>query len=229
MCRQVDLTLLEHLPGTSLEGLRRVDDLLARRAHLAHLSLPVLPQTEADFVQWLLREHGRFFGDVGLPFAGVLRSGPGVFGRSGTKHEREGSHPEDIVAHLHGVFRKFLTASKDGSETPRVMAIFLQAFFEVHPFADGNGRIGRLFVAAYASQCGYQYQHARGHRADEYEKALEDAHKWCARNSAARSCPPVGADERTRDGLGLLIKYLRDRLVSRDLDDSTEAPPDEPT
>lgn len=221
LCDLIDLTLIEHLPSTDYDGLRRVNEVLTIRSHRAHLSPTALPETAEGFVEWVCEEHRRLFAGLIPAISGVLRTEKIYFGRAG-RHEREGSNPSEIIVHLHRVFEKYVNVRS--SPASRTMAVFLQAFFEVHPFADGNGRIGRLFVAAIAQSRGLQFVHSHEHDDESrYIEALERAHAGCAKYSGVRVGSSFSGD--ARRPLALLEEYIDSHLAPLDKDSEEEIPP----
>lgn len=152
--------------------------------------------------------------------AGKLRTGPVSYGGGlYDRTRREGSPPERIREDLEEVFEEYRGARLRGLRVERVIAIFLQRFFEVHPFADGNGRTARLFCDVVARS----YDKAWRWEPDferEYTAALEEAHAGRARDSGHAGDP---LDPERFECLALL-----ERLISRALVSIEETQDEEP-
>lgn len=180
------------------------------------VSLMWLPESAEQFISLCENVHRFIF--QGLPrLAGKLRTEPVSFGGGlYARTRRSGSSPEHIRDDLALVFDEYREARR-GQPVERVIAIFLQRFFEVHPFADGNGRTARLFCDVVARS----YDKAWRWEPDferEYTAALELAHAGRARDSSHAE------DSFDVDRLECLGRL--ERLISRALV-SIEEPQDE--
>lgn len=88
---------------------------------------------------------------------------------------------------------------------------------------DGNGRVGRLFIAGLAAEHGLQLVSSNFDEA-RYVRALESAHTWCAKQSKIRAYAELSTLEPTNP-YGLLEKYIDSLLMDRRLDLEIESPP----
>jgi fido (protein-threonine AMPylation protein) len=141
--------------------------------------------------------HGQIFSDltpVGMPyFAGNYRGTEGyeclkrdvkIFGKKGAPWQRVAAemykHHELhqkavhslIIKHSAGYFvdpRKFLF------NCALVAAVFLEHFYRIHPYADGNGHAGRVSVWALMGLFGYWMKHWKfTERPPEIDEAIAD-------------------------------------------------------
>lgn len=135
---------LQELSRLVQTGLMTVNDRLAFRTL-------TLPETARDFLDFLRDVHARIFSSTGLKFAGKFRQigEPKVFvGHS--CHQLEGLDPAKIENALSSLFDSVVNvpdySKVDRKTLLRYAARFLEGFFRIHPFHDGNGRVGRLTI-----------------------------------------------------------------------------------
>lgn len=182
-CRKFDPSLIEITGEKSLASL--IDK--GRTVALGHVTATEFatttppPADEQAFLAWLKHAHSLVF-QSGVPsIAGRFRVGrERIFFGGERQHQREGVAAPMIERELINLHHRLQVRSADGMRLPRIMAHFLEEFFLVHPFRDGNGRVARLFVSALATQHGFVFQPVTGSRGRRrYIKALEYAHNRC--------------------------------------------------
>lgn len=101
-----------------------------------------------------------------------------------SKHSRvirgldiELTHPKDIPEEMTHLLRAW---NRSPSKTIRDIAAFHADFELIHPFGDGNGRIGRLLLALQCLEQGYPPVVIENVRKAEYYEVLEYAQKKSA-------------------------------------------------
>ena len=178
-----DATLAYGEPREFIE-LARMDRGVQMRVLWAHHFVPQtpLPDTPEAFVQWVKKWHGRIF--RGIPkIAGIFREQPASFGgHIYDPNRRLGSPPECIEKDLMAAHAELSESLQRADPIDLSLAIFLQRFFEVHPFKDGNGRVARLYCDCLAFSRGLQF----GWHFDveqPYTRGLEVAHAGRARDA----------------------------------------------
>jgi fido (protein-threonine AMPylation protein) len=141
------------------------------------------PKTPLEFINLIKFLNKEIFKNTGIGFFGNFRDRE-IFFDTGN-HCREGSNPQNIEAELITLFNDhFLNTFSEQWESEsrflRLCAIFLESFFRIHPFPDGNGRTGRLFLILMGihSQKFY-FERFEIHKKEEnnYINALRKAHK----------------------------------------------------
>lgn len=139
--RQASATLIESL---EVEGYARAADWVYRNA-ADYRGVPVAAVSEI---------HGLALGPVWEVEAPATRDRPGSWRRGGvTLRGVQVSLPTSIVADLDSWTSA--TSELDGSH-PLIHAAIHHAWFErIHPFTDGNGRVGRLVLNFMLIQHGY--------------------------------------------------------------------------
>lgn len=149
-----------------------------------------------DFAAAVLFLHDALFSQASLAFSGAFRrkGEPPVYYGIG-RRVREGFAPELIEQELRSVHAQIARIDFERVERHRLLresAIFLEHFFRVHPFHDGNGRIARLLLRAMARQTrrfDYDWRRAGGDLGDDYVEALEYAHGRVEVRDASRRDP----------------------------------------
>ncbi|WP_437982264.1 Fic family protein [Sorangium sp. So ce117] len=158
--------------------------------------------------------HNIIFRRTGLSFAGQFRQNgdaPVLYGRSG--REREGAPADQIEPKLRemhmGVFACVSFDKLDKNRLARLCARYLEEFFRIHPFHDGNGRVARLFLKLIAKRTSafmFDLIPDRSRASEEYVGALEYAHKRVDQriNNASKVSDPY------RPLVDWLLLYLKD-------------------
>lgn len=82
------------------------------------------------------------------------------------------THPDDIPEEMAGLVRRW---SRHKKATIREIAVFHAEFEAIHPFGDGNGRVGRLIMALQCLQNGFPPVIVENARKAEYYEVLEYA------------------------------------------------------
>lgn len=236
LCEQVDVGLLSLVDDLTFSSLKAAYSDITTRVYAASIivsDLNLVPSNAERFVDWLKEWHGFIFGHAVPSVAGRFRAAdePIIFGGDeGERHSRHGTDGPLIEQDLKEWVYAGMCRLIDAREAPEVtMALFLQRFFEVHPFIDGNGRIGRLFLAGLARTFGRVWVGADDELVDkrEYIRALCSAHMWAARRSNARETRRGWDSQPPRRERGLLENYIAKHLRPASDDETMEEEPDE--
>jgi fido (protein-threonine AMPylation protein) len=182
------------------------------------------PTNSDEFVSLIEHLHSKIFGATGLAFAGRIRTKPVFFGGNGAD-KRSGAPAAAIKAELAKLFRTDFYLSEllktcDERTFLRFCARFLEAFFMIHPFDDGNGRIARLFLHLFAQQTGrFRFRSFLKDKDSKkkYVKALAFAHRHCL-----TQLPGDSHRERRQDPYSLLEIWLRNHLDQNPIDAMAE-------
>ena len=220
------LTLEEHkrLAAAMRDGHQRA---------IRELGKLTMPDSGEDFVELVLKLHHFIFAETKLSFAGRLRQAhePGVSYGYG-KHRRDGVDAGRIEPGLHklfdNVFANLPYEALDRRRLARVCARFLEEFFSIHPFHDGNGRVARLVLRLVALRTnGFFFDRFPDHNEPrkKYERALEFAHAQVSKREYSHL--------NGRDPYGLLAdwveSYLRQRPATQELWEEIWEPTEEPS
>ncbi len=94
----------------------------------------------------------------------------------------------EILQHMHSL-EHFINTTEDGLDDLLKMAVIHHQFESIHPFSDGNGRIGRIVSVLYLSKTGlleapvlYLSRFINHHKTDYYRllQAVRDQGDWQA-------------------------------------------------
>ncbi|WP_437504957.1 Fic family protein [Sorangium sp. So ce1099] len=186
LCGRVDVTTIIQNPFRSIEYYDNIRDLVGEGALGAKTLIKSrnIPSSPGEFLELLREVHGKIFG-LALPsIAGRFRRpGEEAFFGGDNRHGLRGADValiEERLSALCFLFDVRNFHSKSKFERAKVSAIFLEKFFRIHPFVDGNGRVGRLLVMQ-ACEIDGKVRMLRyggtGKSRRRYLRALEYAHK----------------------------------------------------
>jgi fido (protein-threonine AMPylation protein) len=161
--------------------------------------------------------HNRLFGIGDPAITGRVRTRRVFFGRGSGPNHREGVDPSEVERRLADFEIDPLPKSRSGAA--RWGARFLQRFFVIHPFEDGNGRVARLLMARAIEHSGLlAIRSSAAPRGNlKYLEALEYAHRHDPRQSRS--------DDR-RDHLRHLARWIEQQIQL--VDDAGETDDGEP-
>jgi len=111
------------------------------------------------------------------------------------------THPEDIPDEMGNLIRRWKRGSR--RKTIREIARFHVDFELIHPFGDGNGRVGRLIMVVQCLQADYPPLIIENARKSEYYEVLEYAQRKSERPFV------LFFVEEMKKTAALLRKYLR--------------------
>jgi Fic family protein len=167
-----------------------------------------------------------------------FRSVPGTALKNETTGETVFVPPQDgrdIIGHM-AALERFINDDEASKLDPLIkMALIHHQFESIHPFPDGNGRIGRILNVLYLTRTGlldipilYLSRHITRHKADYYrllqtvrdDGAWEDWVVFMLEAVAETSVTTVQLVEGVREQMAAVKRRLRDdlpRLYSQDL------------
>lgn len=190
LCRQFDTAIIDHRPHLTIHQYCEIDRtaLVDYAVAVNQTSEDPLPRSPAEFESLLKELHRRVFARALPSIAGLFRTEPVYFG--GHCHPFEGCAWHQIEERLEGLFAKCGLERTDFANVPRTyfvrnVAVFLEAFFMIHPFPDGNGRVARLFTSImchHSRRWGFKASRGEGNHEErrKYDRALTWAHEALA-------------------------------------------------
>lgn len=189
LCDEFDPRFAELLPGRSLDHYVdihrsvKAGDLEANR----HIQHGTWNDNADSWVKYMCQAHQIHFKAIPT-IAGHIRKTTVRFGWKG--HERPGVDPELIETELSTLYTRFMLECplpQTEIEFSRWAARFLEGFFRIHPFLDGNGRIARMFIKRRAADAGLREMQfpSSSEQRRRYMHALEYAHRYHPRDGNA--------------------------------------------
>jgi fido (protein-threonine AMPylation protein) len=201
LCSIVDPGILRFLYGvTSLDAYIVAQEGLMRGANALELRAVIpFPTTPDAFIQDAKVSHQTLLQYAVPEIAGRFRTSqePCEFGGDGT-HKRPGADHDRIEQELPNAFH---VATCEGWDHVHRSAAFLERFFRIHPFVDGNGRVARLFVQRICR--------ADGRMIPEWNNSPPSRREYVAALEKAHSSPH---HLRTSSGLDHLKRWLKPQI-----------------
>ena len=227
LCARIDVDILCRIRYRTIDELdditRHIEDGAAFARAL--VTCADFPARSSEFMNLIRALHRRHFIAAVPDIAGRFRE-QGERSSFGTgRHEMSGTEPQRIESELVTLFERTMKRGFDGRDLDGLAvscAMFLERFFRIHPFADGNGRIGRMMTRLACESTGLvdmlPYDSSSRSRR-EYIAGLEYAHRHAPESDDPLRKPFVNP----HNGLA---RWFRRHLRSRPVDaDMTEAEP----
>jgi fido (protein-threonine AMPylation protein) len=227
LCDCFDTSLQQLLGRRTVGEYERVHQLVIEgqaRARTWFTGQP-FPESAEEFLDALRALHGALFEEAVPRIAGRFRVGDEAvtFGGSGA-HALAGVPCDEIAARLRSLHALLVQpCAADRAAVAGRCARFLEVFFRVHPFLDGNGRVGRFVILWYCeatTRFRFMRFSTQGKLRRRYFKALQHAHRHAPRS------PDFARDDRI-DPYRPLAAWLERHMEEVADDLGAETPPAE--
>lgn len=123
------------------------------------------------------RDHANWYRELWAPgvTAGILRPSDLAGYRNGPVHIRRSMHVPPSMEAVRDLMPAFFELLEEEDEAAARIALGHFFFVYIHPYMDGNGRIGRFLMNAMMAAGGYRWTIIPVERREEYMVALESA------------------------------------------------------